>query len=146
MGSRTVLALRKDGSEFQVDASISKLEFKGKNIYTAILRDVTARQRAEEELRKSHDELEVRVQERTADLQLTNRALEKEIAERKAGEATLRQLSGRLLQAQDEERRRIARELHDSTAQYLAALALNIAFVQKSAPELPKHLQDILSE
>jgi PAS domain S-box-containing protein len=145
MGSRTVLALRKDGSEFQVDASISKLEFKGKNIYTAILRDVTARQRAEEELRKSHDELEVRVQERTADLQLTNRALEKEIAERKAGEATLRQLSGRLLQAQDEERRRIARELHDSTAQYLAALALDIAFVQNSKPELAEHLLEVLS-
>jgi PAS domain S-box-containing protein len=146
MGPRTVLGLRKDGSEFPLEASISKLELKGEKIYTSILRDVTQRQRAEEELRRAHDELEVRVEERTMELQCTNQELEKEITERKEGEEMLRHLSGRLLQAQDEERRRVARELHDSTAQYLAALALNIAFVQKNSHDLPENLLEILSD
>lgn len=50
-------------------------------------------------------------------------------AQRRA-EATLRQLTGRVLNLQDEERRRIARDLHDSTAQTLSALALNLGLMQ----------------
>lgn len=56
-------------------------------------------------LRTARDELEQRVEERTA---------------------AARQLSARLLQMQDEERRRIARELHDSAGQMVAALTMNI--------------------
>jgi len=56
-------------------------------------------------LRTARDELEQRVQERTA---------------------AARQLSARLLQMQDEERRRLARELHDSAGQMVAALTMNI--------------------
>jgi PAS domain S-box-containing protein len=147
MGSaRIVQGLRKDGTEFPLDATISKLEFKGELIYTAILRDVSERQRAEEELRRAHDELEIKVQERTVQLQSTNEVLQAEVAERKEAEERLRQLSGTLLQTQDEERRRIARELHDSTAQYLVALSLNVAAVQAGAPELPAHLFKLLSD
>lgn len=145
MAARSV-GLRKDGTEFPLEASISKLVLKGQTIYTAILRDVTERQSAEDELRRAHNELEVRVQERTLELECANRALQSEIAERKEAEEMLRQLSGRLLQIQDEERRRVARELHDSTAQYLCGLSLNIATVQVGAPELPEHLLAILSD
>jgi len=56
----------------------------------------------------------------------------RDITERRRTEAELRELSGRLLQLQDQERRRIALELHDSTAQTLAALAMNLALVKKS--------------
>jgi len=45
-------------------------------------------------------------------------------------EAALREFSRRLSQSQDDERRRIARELHDSTGQKLSALAMNLALVQ----------------
>src|SRR5579859_2603157 len=41
-------------------------------------------------------------------------------------ESSLRQLSGRLLQLQDEERRRIARDLHDTTGQKIAALSMSL--------------------
>jgi len=51
----------------------------------------------------------------------------RDISERKRTEESLRLLSGRLLQAQDEERRRLARELHDSAGQILAALSMNLS-------------------
>jgi PAS domain S-box-containing protein len=62
---------------------------------------------------QARTQLESRVQERTLQLQQAHESL--------------RMLSGCLMQAQDEERRRVARELHDSTGQYLAAVQMNLA-------------------
>lgn len=56
----------------------------------------------------------------------------RDIRERKKAERRLRQLSWRLLRTQDEERRRLARELHDSTAQTVAALAMNLSLLTPS--------------
>jgi signal transduction histidine kinase len=63
------------------------------------------REAAEQALRRAHDILETQVEQRTAALRL---------------------LSARLMRVQDEERRRIARELHDSLGQYLAAAKINL--------------------
>ncbi|MFZ0940785.1 MAG: sensor histidine kinase [Candidatus Sulfotelmatobacter sp.] len=73
------------------------------------------RRRREEELSAAQVELEQAVRQRTAELDRTNQ--------------NLRELSARLMQLQDEERRRIARELHDSVGQMLAALGMNLATV-----------------
>ena len=54
----------------------------------------------------------------------------RDITERKRAEESLRLLSGQLLHLQDQERRRIARELHDSAGQILAALGMNLSLVQ----------------
>ncbi|HXV64383.1 MAG TPA: PAS domain-containing sensor histidine kinase [Vicinamibacteria bacterium] len=54
----------------------------------------------------------------------------------KKAQESLRNLSGRLLRSQDEERRRIARELHDSTGQLLAALGMNLGRIDQLLPEL----------
>lgn len=87
---------------------------------------------AEEKLREAHDEPERKVEQRTADL---NRANE-----------SLRELSSRLQQLRDEERRHIARELHDSVGQILAALGMNLAVVQQQAERLDGAAVRALSE
>jgi len=69
-----------------------------------------------------------------------------EVSERKRDAEALRELSGRLLRLQDEERRRIARELHDTTAQRLGALAMNLSAVKDSAPDLSPRARACLSE
>ena len=73
-------------------------------------------------LSEARDQLEKRVEERTAEL--------------KAANASLRELSARLLKVQDDERRRLARELHDSVGQILSALSMNIGAVQSQAHKL----------
>jgi PAS domain S-box-containing protein len=62
--------------------------------------------------------------------------LNTDITDRKRAEDTLRQMSGRLLQMQDEERRRIARELHDSAGQMLVAMDMNLAVIQRESDHL----------
>jgi len=77
----------------------------------ALETEIAERRRVEEKLLRSQAELESLVEQRTA---------------------ALRQLSSRLLSLQDSERRRIARELHDSLGQYLVALKLNIDLLRQS--------------
>ena len=66
--------------------------------------------------------------------------------DRHRAQESLRQLSAQLLRAQDDERRRIAQELHDSTAQNLAALAMNLAGIKLEAHSLNRMSRDILAE
>lgn len=98
------------------------------------------------ELRKARSQLEVKVQQRTQDLSRAVHALEAEVAERKQAENAVRQLSGRLLRSQDEERRRIARDLHDSTGQKVAALAIDLATLGEEATTLQPRARRALSE
>jgi len=130
---RRVFGRRKDGSEFHMAASISKLEVGGQRTLTVICSDVSNEVRAEDELRQAHDELELRVRERTAELETSNQSLRAEIAERKRAEEAVQELSRRMLRVQEEERRKLARELHDGATQDLLALSLNIARMRKSA-------------
>jgi PAS domain S-box-containing protein len=69
-----------------------------------------------------------------------------DISERRRTEEALRQLSGRLLRLQDEERRRMARELHETAAQSLAGLAVNLTLVKTLATDLNPRASACLSE
>ena len=69
-----------------------------------------------------------------------------DITERKRVEEQLGTLSRRLLHVQDEERRRLARELHDSTAQSIAAMCMNLGVLSESANLLDQHAQKALTE
>ncbi len=73
-------------------------------------------------------------------------AMYRDITGSKRTEDALRNLSGQLLQLQDEERRRLARELHDSTGQKLSALAMNLAVVGQSTAALDARSSRALSE
>jgi PAS domain S-box-containing protein len=66
--------------------------------------------------------------------------------ERKRTQAQLRELSERLQRLQDEERRRIARELHDSTAQKLVALKIGLGSVKRPVLRVAPRLADSLDE
>jgi PAS domain S-box-containing protein len=69
-----------------------------------------------------------------------------DITTRRHAEGALRRLSGRLLRLQDEERRRIARQLHETAAQGLAGLAVNLTIVKTSAADLSPRASACLSE
>jgi signal transduction histidine kinase len=84
-------------------------------------------------LRRAVEQLELQVRARTLELQQRNEDLLAEITERERAQESLRSVSGSLLQLQEEERRRIARELHDSSAQLLGAIAINMERAQRLA-------------
>jgi PAS domain S-box-containing protein len=117
----------------------------GTVVQLAITGDITERvevqkrlQKSEERLRNLADQLEKQVHSRTQELELRN-------AEVLQQSEQLRELSSRLLQSQDDERRNIARELHDSAGQIIAALAMNLASMTQHSrknPMLGKVLDD----
>src|SRR5262249_4212280 len=100
MGDVTTLwALRADGSEFPIEASISQAAEAGRRFYTVILRDITVRKQHEDDLRRQSQEL--------------------------------RELSARVLEAREEEKSRIARELHDELGQLLTALKMDLSWLRE---------------
>ena len=88
--------------------------------------DISDRKSAETELRRARDTLDLAVQERTAELEAAAGALRDEIIERQRTERERQALLQRLVTAQEEERRRISRELHDEIGQLVAALLLGL--------------------
>ena len=112
----------------------------------AVRTEADERQRAEKQLQLAHDELERRVQERTAALSLALSRLQSEVQVREEKEDQLRHLSLHLMTLQDEERRRIARELHDTAGQTLAAMKMSIALIRQvdgGKPELERLVDDL---
>lgn len=85
-----------------------------------------SRRRNQDLLEHAKELTEAEVRARTADLRRTNEHLEEEIAERKRAQLEIEDLAGRLIHAQEEERSRIGRELHDHISQRLGLLSIKI--------------------
>jgi PAS domain S-box-containing protein len=129
--------IRRDGSRVPIliggtVLNISPLE------WLAFVVDLSDLKRVEAELRKSREELEEKAEERTKSLVASLANLEAAIELRRKTEEQLRELSAGLLRVQDEERRHIARELHDSTGQTLTALKMTLASLENHVADVPK--------
>jgi PAS domain S-box-containing protein len=120
-----------DGTSFWISLTVNAVgDSRGRLVESrSMVVDITDRKRAEEALQKAHDELEMRVSERTAQLVKTNQELQSEIEVRKKAEESLKKsemelkrLSARLLEAHEEESKRIGQELHDGLAQTMSAI------------------------
>jgi PAS domain S-box-containing protein len=142
------IRLRKDGSKVEISLTISPVRDEAGKIVGAskIARDITGRKRIERELFESEqrfrtlaDALDTQVQFRTQELLRRNAQVVQQSDE-------LRDLSGRLMLAQDEERRRIARELHDSAGQSLAALGMSLARIEDDARRDPARVSKSIKD
>lgn len=103
-----------------------------KNAEMLAREEAEAAERARQELSQLNATLEIRVSERTAELKRTN--------------DSFRELSARLLQMQDEERKRLARELHDGIGQLLVAMTMNNAAIDEEASKLSPSAKKALDE
>jgi signal transduction histidine kinase/HAMP domain-containing protein len=97
-----------------------------------LVRDITERKRAEEELRKHRDHLEELVAERTAELRRANERL--------------RRLAQQVISAQEKERQRLSRELHDEAGQALTALKISQELIKADLPARSGSLYQRLAE
>ena len=125
----------KDGGEVHISLTVSPIRDGAGRIVGAskVARDISERVRAQEALKRAHEELEKRVRERTAELASANEALRFEMIERDRAERQRIRLLTRVILGEEDERRRIARELHDQLGQQLTALRLTLEML-KGAP------------
>ena len=142
--------LRKDGSRFFASGVLTPLSGDdagaGERGYVKVARDLTERKQWEDALRQAHADLEIRVQERTTQLAATNVALDTELNERREANQQIRSLLRRLITVQEDERRRIARDLHDQLGQEVVGLRLRLSGILATATDtsLRTRLEDAL--
>ena len=97
-----------------------------------------ALRRSEEQLRRLNDVLEERIRERTSELAGSNKWLELEVRQRRAAENEIKALFARLVSAQEDERRRIARDVHDQLGQQMTAVRINLeGLLQRTDSDTP---------
>jgi PAS domain S-box-containing protein len=123
--------IRKDGTMCWLEIHARRIEYQGKPAVQVAYLDITERKRAEDELQKARDELEIRVEQRTADLAKAN--------------VQLRSLASELSLAEERLRRRFAMDVHDHVGQNLAISKIKIESLRESvsSPELAKGLEEI---
>jgi two-component system sensor histidine kinase UhpB len=92
---REVTGLRKDGSMFPMDLAVAEMHFRGRRMFTGMIRDISERKRAEEALRQSQSEL--------------------------------RKLSAHQEQVKEQERKRIAQEIHDELGALLTGIKAHVS-------------------
>lgn len=125
--------VRKSGDRFYASGVMTAVRGADGELlgFFKIARDLTEQKLAEDRLRAAREELEERVRQRTAELHASNEALRAEITQRQEAEAARQDLLRRIATAQEDERLRISRELHDEIGQHLAALMLGLNALER---------------
>ena len=133
---------RKDRTLLDISATISPVRDSTGRIIGAskVARDISQRRQSEIALRQSEERFRKLAESLDAEVRARTEELEQRNREVLTQSEQVRQLSWQLLRTQDEERRHIARELHDSAGQTLAVLGMNLAAIiqnaRKQAPEI----------
>jgi PAS domain S-box-containing protein len=123
--------IRKDGSLFFVSGVLSRVGEGSEIGYVKIARNLTQQKNAEDRLHEAREKLETSVKERTRELENANEALRLEISERIQTERIRIRLLRQIVRAQEDERRRIARDIHDELGQQTTALRLKLEAVKE---------------
>jgi signal transduction histidine kinase len=136
---RELVLTRADHTTFfaRLDVSVSNPEDSGERTRRRVtITDLTERRVFEEAQRRAKEELELRVAERTAELEAKNQALQGEIAERRRteaklaeNEAKLRRLAAEMTRIEERERRRFAQDVHDTVSQTLAFAKMRLGML-----------------
>ena len=125
---------RKDGSQIIVASrwALNRNDGGNRKYVLETNNDITAQKQLESELRGSEERLRVLTNELENQVRVRTYQLEQRNAEVLQQSEQLRELSSRLQQTQDDERRRIARELHDSVGQVVTVLGMNLTCIEQN--------------
>jgi signal transduction histidine kinase len=123
--------LRKDGSHFFASGLLHSLFEDGKLTgYVKIVRDLTERIELEAALENAANTMDIRVEERTSQLGEANKVLRLQIAQQQRNDHLRHVLMQRVINTQEDERKRISRDLHDHLGQELTGLRLRIQLLK----------------
>ncbi|HEX7586978.1 MAG TPA: PAS domain-containing sensor histidine kinase [Anaerolineae bacterium] len=123
---------KKNGQWMDVEFVSNVYQVDHRHVIQCNIRDITLRKRAEDALRASRDDLEQVVAARTADLESAN--------------VQLRMLTQAIVSAQEDERRRVSRELHDEAGQALTALKISLQMMRDELPPAQDSLHQKVDE
>jgi PAS domain S-box-containing protein len=142
------IRVRKDGTDLEISLTISPVKDAKGNIVGAskIARDISDKRQAERDIKASEERIRKLANGLENQVLVRTHQLEQRSAEIHQQAEQLRELSGQLLQTQDDERRRIARDLHDSAGQIVTALLMHLATINQHAvkPQAKKVAQESL--
>jgi signal transduction histidine kinase len=109
-------------------------------------RDITKRKRVERELRESQERLRDLAESLEAQVRARTKELESRTNEVILQAEELHELSAQQMRTQDEERRRIAREMHDSAGQIIAALSMTLTLLSDQIGSTSPKLAELATE
>jgi PAS domain S-box-containing protein len=136
--------LRKDGSVFFASGLLHSVYEDGKlACFIKIVRDLTERVQLEAALEDAINSMEMKVEERTSELGEANKVLKLQVVRQQRNDLMRQALMQRIINTQEDERKRISRDLHDHLGQELTALRLRMRLLKDKYGKDDQSFKDI---